>query len=139
MVEIFIICCLLGIAPALLWAFPATRRMTGSWITALKTAPVGCLVMFLLPILLLEGCRALNRIAHVWNAEIDYKVGIILLAFLFGIAPGVLVIRELSRFTWRTYHAIGKRSWLPHHILACVYALVSAVLILLVIYAYYDS
>ncbi len=38
----------LAVLPAILWAIPKTRRMTGSWITALKTVPLGCLTIWLL-------------------------------------------------------------------------------------------
>ena len=43
------------VIPAVLWAIPRTRRMTGNWIVALKSVPVGCAAVTVVMALAL-GC-----------------------------------------------------------------------------------
>ena len=69
------------VIPAVLWAIPRTRRMTGNWIVALKSVPVGCatatFVIFLLVGLAgmtLNG-RALLAIGAALAAAIGAIVG----------------------------------------------------------------
>ncbi|HQJ82564.1 MAG TPA: nucleoside recognition domain-containing protein, partial [Bacteroidales bacterium] len=49
MLENIITCLFFITLPLLLFAHPKTRRRTGSWITAWKTVPLGCLVMLMVP------------------------------------------------------------------------------------------
>lgn len=108
-----IIYVLLGAAPALLWSFPKTRRMTGSWMTALKTVPTGCLVMILLPTII--GI-IINFINDRWKLFPYHGTTIGFLSTAVGllsIAVGIWLIIYLAGLIWRKYEAVGKRSRLP--------------------------
>lgn len=114
MFEKILICIFLGAVPVLFWSIPKTRRMTGSFMTALKTVPLGCLTMIFIPIVLYETIMVLEhffgmplRIGAFW------RLGFAAL----GVTVGVLLIRALARWSWRKYRAEGKRSWIPFAVL----------------------
>lgn len=123
---------LLLILPAILWAVPCTRRMTGSWIAALKSVPAGCAVMIALPAFLLVLIRELpHRLRGMISSPLTD-----LIVSLMGIIAGIALIVFLLRFIYRKFHAEGKRSPLPavivflflgtaFPILSCVYTVVS--------------
>lgn len=123
---------LLLILPAILWAVPRTRRMTGSWIAALKSVPAGCAVMIALPAFLLVLIRELpHRLRGMISSPLTD-----LIVSLMGIIAGIALIVFLLRFIYRKFHAEGKRSPLPavivflffgiaFPILSCVYMVIS--------------
>lgn len=91
---------LLLTVPAILWIIPATRKKTGSWLTALKSVPVGCLIIVFLPELIF----------------LLFKIKSDLFNFIsFGLcfALGISVIVFAARWIWKHFHAEGKRYKLP--------------------------
>lgn len=105
----------LAIVPVLLWSIPKTRRMTGDRLVALKTVPLGCLSIFLIPTLLYGIIKFINNrwelsllrdLRHIWPY---YRFGIVAI----GLIVGILLIVYLTRLIRWRYHAEGKRSWLP--------------------------
>jgi len=128
MLDDIIIYVLLGAAPALLWSFPKTRRMTGAWITALKTVPVGCLAMILLPVIIGAIIDFANHRWKLFPAH-GTMFGFLLIAVtLLSTAVGVWLIIYLAGFIWRKYEAVGKRSWLPFVFIFVVLSVGSGIL-----------
>lgn len=130
MFEEIIICVSLAIVPVLLWAIPKTRRMTGTWLTALKTVPLGCLTAFLIPTLLYGIVRFINNwrepfpVRNLGHIQLYYLLGIVAIALVVGI----LLTVYLVRFIWHRYHVEGKRSMLPF--LLIVFLLVMSTIVL---------
>ena len=105
----------LAVLPAILWAIPKTRRMTGSWITALKTVPLGCLTIWLLPTVFCCMIYWLHRPA-LRNALLELG------CLAVGFAVGIFLIMKLARWSWRRWHAEGKRSILPFDVIFLFFA-----------------
>ena len=113
MLEEIIICISMSGIAALFWSIPATRRMTGAWLTALKTVPLGCFTTVTIPILILEILVFINNTWELFPARY-LRHGFLGIGLSFvGLICGGSLIVFLARLTWRTYHAKGKRSWLP--------------------------
>ena len=131
MAEFLVTVLFLAVVPAVLWACPKTRRMTGSWLTALKTAPVGCLTAFLLSTLAWAGVLLLGDRLGLFHLRRGMNIGIQLLIAVFCLAVGIWTLVFLSRLIWRRYRAVGKRSFLPHTVifvfLGCAAAAISLI------------
>jgi len=131
MFEIIITCLFLAALPVLLFSIPKTRRMTGSWITAWKTVPLGCLVTFLIPTLVYETVKIMRHFFELLPVQYfrqwPFQFGLA----GFGLVFGILTIISFSRWIWRKYHAEGKRSWLPFPVVFFVFAIGTVVLSIL--------
>jgi hypothetical protein len=110
MLDKVIVLIVLAVTPVLLWYIPQTRRMTGSFMTALKTVPFGCLTMIFIPFMIYETIMVLGRFFAVpLHISPFWRIGFA----VFGMGIGILLIWGVARWSWRKYQAEGKRSWIP--------------------------
>lgn len=121
MLDEIIVILWLACLPAILWAIPKTRRMTGSWITALKTVPPGCLTMLLLPALMSGALYWMNRNFKLLSRSALHWLELGIIVISFGV--GILLIIKLARWSWRRWHAEGKRSILPFDVIFLFFTL----------------
>ncbi len=131
MLENIITCLFFTTLPLLLFAHPKTRRRTGSWITAWKTVPLGCLVMLMVPTALYGIIEFLRYVFELFPTRY-LRHGVFRLGLgAFGLALGILTIVLLARWNRRKFHAEGKRSWLPFPAVFLVFAVGNIVLSIL--------
>ncbi len=122
----------LALAPAVLWAVPRTRRMTGDWMTALRNVPPGCLVTFLLPVLayfcldFLGNEKELFILRRVWH---PFWIGV------FSILAGLGLIAFLNRVSHSRHPPERKTSFLPYVAVYVFYAVTAIVLSTLISFA----
>ncbi len=96
------------VIPVILWAVPRTRRMTGNWIVALKSVPVGCAVIIASMMVPVAG------VGLVSQERYPVLRWVLMLSFLaLGIVAGVAVIFGIARFIRRRYRATNRRAILP--------------------------
>ena len=109
---------LLLVIPAVLWAIPRTRRLTGNWIVALKSVPVGCAAVTVVMALAL-GCVGL-----ISQERFPVFRWLLMLFFLMmGIGIGAGVIFGIARFIRRRYRAANRRAILPFVILFLLFGI----------------
>ena len=122
----------LALVPAVLWAVPRTRRMTGDWMTALRNVPPGCLVTFLLPVLayfcldFLGNEKELFVLRRVWY---PFWSGV------FSILAGLGLIAFLNRISHCKHPPERKTSFLPYVAVYVFYAVTAIVLSNLISFA----
>ncbi len=110
--DIVIGICFLAI-PLIIWLIPRTRQMTGTWITSLKTVPLGCLTALLVPTIIgnvlwwLHDNYELFKVRHLRGDALFFS------KMFLGLVLGILLIVCLSRFIWRKNSSAEKRSWKP--------------------------
>ena len=100
------------VIPVILWAIPRTRRMTGNWIVALKSVPVGCAVVTVSMMLPVAGVGLVSQERYP-----AFRWVLMLSALAVGIAVGVAVIFGIARFIRRRYRAVNRRAILPFVVL----------------------
>ena len=122
----------LALVPAVLWAVPRTRRMTGDWMTALRNVPPGCLVTFFLPVLayfcldFLGNEKELFVLRRVWH---PFWSGV------FSILAGLGLIAFLNRVSHSRHPPERKTSFLPYVAVYVFYAVTAIVLSNLISFA----
>ena len=97
------------VIPAVLWAIPRTRRLTGNWIVALKSVPVGCATATFV-IFLLVGLAGMTL-----NGRALLAIGAALAAAIGAIVGCALFIRK-------KYRAENKQAILPFVVLFLFFA-----------------
>ena len=102
------------VIPAVLWAIPRTRRMTGNWIVALKSVPVGCSTA-LFVIFLLAGLAGLN--SELWV--------LIVVPVAFAAAIGAIV--GCARFIRKKYRAENRSEIPPFVVLFLLFVCIPGV------------
>ncbi len=102
------------VIPVILWAVPRTRRMTGNWIVALKSVPVGCATATFV-ILLLVGLAGMTL-----NGRALLAIGVALVA-------AIVAIVGCARFIRWKYRAENKRAILPFVVLFLLFACIPGI------------
>ena len=136
--EDLIVCVLFALLPALLFAIPKTRRMTGSWVTAWKTVPLGCITMLLLPLLILMPVELIRRLFDLFPKKYLYHTAVLFGLIFISSIIGLLVIFALSVWIWKKYHVEEDRSIFPIWVLLVGYIVVYFPLSLFLTFFHYS-
>lgn len=99
-----IICLLLFGMSVIWWLIPKTRKAGGNWGTAAKAVPPGCLVAYLIPLVLGAVLLVLTDRYEIISERSILNRGLMWAVYdVFGVLCGITVVTLIARWIWRRY------------------------------------
>jgi len=99
-----IICLLLVGMSAIWWLIPKTRKAGGNWVAAAKAVPPGCLVAYLIPVVVGTVLLVLTDRYEILSERSILNRSLMGAAYdVFGVLCGITVVTLIARWIWRRY------------------------------------
>ncbi len=99
-----IICLLLVGMSVIWWLIPKTRKAGGNWVAAAKAVPPGCLVAYLIPLVVGAVLLVLTDRYEILSERSILNRSLMGVAYdVFGVLCGIMVVTLMVRWIWRRY------------------------------------